>query len=47
MCGYHAARAVLRRVFRAPSPLAQAVDALSRGGFSRGGFSQGGLPRGA
>jgi phytoene dehydrogenase-like protein len=32
MCGYHAARAALRRVFRVRSPLAEAVDALTRCG---------------
>ena len=31
MCGYHAARAALRQVFRVRSPLAEAVNALARG----------------
>lgn len=30
MCGYHAARAVLQRVFGTTAPLAEAVDALAR-----------------
>jgi phytoene dehydrogenase-like protein len=37
MCGYHAAQAALRRVFRVRSPLAEAVDALVRSGLARGG----------
>jgi phytoene dehydrogenase-like protein len=46
MCGYLAAQAALRRVFRVRSPLAKAVDALARGGLERGGVERGGVEPG-